>query len=114
MANCLFCKIASGEIPSKQVYSDDRFYVFEDINPQAPTHVLVIPRKHIATLNDLAPEDGPLMGDLILLAARIAKERGLGERGYRLNVNCMEGAGQTVFHLHAHLLGGRAFSWPPG
>ncbi len=114
MANCLFCKIASGEIPSKQVYSDDRFYVFEDINPQAPTHVLVIPRRHIATLNDLTPEDGPLMGDLILLASRIAKERGLGERGYRLNVNCMEGAGQTVFHLHAHLLGGRAFSWPPG
>ena len=114
MANCLFCKIASGEIPSKQVYSDDRFYVFEDINPQAPTHVLVIPRKHIATLNDLAPEDSPLMGDLILLASRIAKERGLGERGYRLNVNCMEGGGQTVLHVHAHLLGGRPFSWPPG
>ena len=114
MANCLFCKIASGEIPSKGVYSDDRFYVFEDINPQAPTHVLVIPRRHIATLKDLAPEDGPLMGDLVLLASRIAKERGLGERGYRLNLNCMEDAGQSVFHVHLHLLGGRDFTWPPG
>ena len=114
MADCLFCKIASGEIPSRKVYADDRFYAFEDIAPQAPTHFLVIPRKHIATLNDLESEDAPLMGDLILLASRLAKEKGLGERGFRLNINCKEGAGQTVLHLHAHILGGRAFHWPPG
>ena len=113
MADCLFCKIAAGEIPSRKVYEDERFYAFEDINPQAPTHVLVIPRKHIAALDDLAAEDGPLMGDLVMLAAKIARDRGLSD-GYRLNINCREQAGQTVFHVHAHLLGGRVFHWPPG
>ncbi len=114
MADCLFCMIAAGKIPSKKVYADDRYYAFEDINPQAPTHVLVIPRVHITTLNDLTPADGPLMGDMLLLAARIAKERGLGEQGYRLNFNCLEDGGQTVPHVHVHVMGGRRFSWPPG
>jgi histidine triad (HIT) family protein len=114
MSDCLFCKIAAGDIPSKQVHSDDRFYAFEDIVPQAPTHILVIPRKHVATLNDLTEADGILMGDLLLLASRIAKERGLAERGYRLTMNCLEEAGQSVFHVHLHLLGGRRFQWPPG
>ena len=113
MDDCLFCKIAAGEIPSSEVYSDDRFYAFKDIHPQAPTHILVIPRKHIATLDDLAAGDGPLMGDLVLLVARIAKELGLAD-GYRVNINCRELAGQAVFHIHAHLLGGRRFRWPPG
>jgi len=114
MADCLFCKIASGEIPSRKVYADDLFYAFEDINPQAPTHFLVIPRKHIPTMNDLEPEDASLVGNMVLLASRLAKEKGLGEKGFRLNINCKEGAGQTVFHLHAHILGGRLFGWPPG
>jgi len=114
MSDCLFCKIAAGQIPSKPVHSDDTYYAFEDIHPQAPTHVLVVPRKHIATLNDLQESDGALVGGLVMLAAKIAKERGLGTKGYRLNVNCQESAGQTVFHLHVHLLGGRRFTWPPG
>ena len=114
MSDCLFCKIAAGEIPSKKVYEDDRFYAFEDINPQAPTHVLIIPRKHIATLNDISPEDQDLLGALILLSTRIAKEKGLDKKGFRLNANCLESAGQSVFHIHFHLLGGRPFGWPPG
>ena len=114
MANCLFCKIASGEIPSKPVHSDERFYAFEDINPQAPTHFLLVPRKHIPTLDDLSAEDAALMGDLVLLASKLAREKGLGEQGYRLNINCRESAGQSVFHIHAHVLGGRPFGWPPG
>ncbi len=114
MSDCLFCKIAAGEIPSRRVHSDEEFYAFEDINPQAPTHVLVIPRRHIATLNDLRDEDAPLMGRLLVLASRIAKERGLESKGFRLNANCLESAGQSVFHVHFHLLGGRTFGWPPG
>ena len=114
MSDCLFCKIASGEIPSREVYADGRFYAFEDINPQAPVHFLVIPRRHIATLNDLAPDDGPMLGDLLLLTGKLAKDRGIAEEGWRLNFNCKEGAGQTVFHIHAHVLGGRVFTWPPG
>ena len=114
MSDCLFCEIAAGRIPSTPVFSDDEFYAFEDIHPQAPIHILVIPRKHLATLNDLSDEDAPMMGRLLLLATRIAKERGLEARGFRLNANCMESAGQTVFHIHFHLLGGRPFGWPPG
>lgn len=114
MSDCLFCEIAAGRIPSTAVYSDDEFYAFEDIHPQAPTHILVIPRKHFATLNDLREEDAPMVGRWLLLTTRIAKERGLDAKGFRLNVNCLESAGQTVFHIHFHLLGGRPFGWPPG
>jgi histidine triad (HIT) family protein len=114
MSDCLFCKIAAGQIPSKKVYADEDFYAFEDIHPQAPTHVLVIPRKHIPTLNDVTAEDTDLLGRLLLLSTRIAKERGLDTKGFRLNANCLESAGQSVFHIHFHLLGGRPFGWPPG
>ncbi len=114
MSDCLFCKIAAGEIPSHEVYSDEYFYAFEDINPQAPTHVLVIPRKHFATLNDVGEDDAEMLGRMVLIARRIARERGLGDEGYRVVANCLEAAGQTVFHIHFHLMGGRAFHWPPG
>ncbi|HTY43085.1 MAG TPA: histidine triad nucleotide-binding protein [Thermoanaerobaculia bacterium] len=112
MSDCLFCRIAAGEIPSKKVYADDRLYAFHDIAPKAPTHVLVIPRKHIARLADAGPEDRALVGDVVAGAASIARELGLEH--YRLVVNNGEGAGQTVFHLHVHLLGGRPMTWPPG
>lgn len=112
--NCLFCKIARGEIPSKRAYEDDTYYAFHDINPAAPVHALVIPKKHIATVNHLTPEDEPLVGGMFTLAARLAGEQGLAERGYRLVFNCNQDAGQTVFHIHLHLLGGRAMKWPPG
>ena len=114
MSDCLFCKIAAGEIPSRRVHSDEEFYAFEDIHPKAPSHILVIPKRHIATLNDLGEADAPLMGKLLVLASKIAKERGLDKTGFRLNANCLESAGQSVFHIHFHLLGGRPFAWPPG
>jgi len=114
MSDCLFCRIASGEVPCRRVYADEELMAFEDVNPQAPTHVLIIPRKHIPTLNDLTEEDSGLMGRLLLLASKIARERGLDRHGFRLNANCLESAGQSVFHLHFHLLGGRPFGWPPG
>jgi histidine triad (HIT) family protein len=114
MSDCLFCKIAAGEIPSRQIYADEHLVAFEDINPQAPVHFLVIPRKHIATLNDLGPADNELMGRLVLTATRLAGEKGLAATGFRLNANCLESAGQTVFHIHLHVLGGRPFGWPPG
>ena len=114
MADCLFCKIRDGEIPSKGVYQDDLCFAFRDINPQAQTHVLVVPRKHIATLNDLTPEDEPLAGHLMTVAARIARDEGHADTGWRTVVNVNRGAGQTVFHIHVHLLGGRPFGWPPG
>ncbi|HEY7368811.1 MAG TPA: histidine triad nucleotide-binding protein [Thermoanaerobaculia bacterium] len=110
--DCLFCKIASREIPSKAVFESDQIYAFEDIAPKAPTHVLVIPRKHIARLSDAAAEDAALVGEVAIAAASIARERGLAH--YRLIANNGEGAGQSVFHLHFHLMGGRPFSWPPG
>jgi len=110
--DCLFCKIAARAIPSKKVYEDEVVYAFEDIAPKAPTHVLVIPKKHIARLADASPDDGPLIGTLASRAAAIARERGLSH--YRLVLNNGEGAGQSVFHLHFHLLGGRPFAWPPG
>jgi histidine triad (HIT) family protein len=112
--SCLFCKIVAGEIPSKRIHEDDHLVAFEDINPQAPVHVLVIPKRHIATLNDLAPGDDSLVGEMVRRGAAIAKERGYADRGYRTVLNCNSDAGQTVFHIHLHLLAGRHFTWPPG
>jgi histidine triad (HIT) family protein len=112
--DCLFCRIIAGEIPGHIVYQDERVFALEDINPQAPMHLLVIPRRHIATLNDLAPEDDALLGEMMRRAAALARDRGLERRGYRTVFNCNAAAGQTVFHIHLHVLGGRAFSWPPG
>ena len=114
MSDCLFCKIVEGKIPSKKVYEDEDVVAFDDIEPQAPVHVLVIPRKHVATLNDLAPEDDAVAGKLLRVAARIAKERGISERGWRATVNVNRDAHQLVFHVHLHLMGGRSFGWPPG
>lgn len=112
--DCLFCRIIAGEIPSRQVHQDDRVVVFEDINPQAPRHVLICPRKHLATLNEVTETDEALMGHIVRVAADLAGRLGLAEEGYRLVANCQRGAGQSVFHIHFHLLGGRSFGWPPG
>jgi histidine triad (HIT) family protein len=114
MDDCIFCKIAAGEIPADLVYEDDAVVGFRDLNPQAPTHVLVIPRRHIATLNDLAPGDEAIVGRLFLAAKAIAAREGFAETGYRTVLNCNEAGGQTVFHIHLHLLGGRMMRWPPG
>lgn len=114
MNDCLFCKIAAGTIPAKVVHQDDDAVSIVDINPQAPTHLLVIPRKHIPTLNDLTPEDDALVGRLHRLAARLAAERGIAAQGWRAVFNTNPGAGQSVFHIHLHLLGGRQLTWPPG
>lgn len=114
MSDCLFCRVAAGEVPAKIVYQDDRVVAFRDINPQAPLHVLLIPRRHIATLNDLTAEDEGLVGELIRRAGLLAKEHGYHESGYRAVFNCNRGAGQSVFHIHLHLLAGRALTWPPG
>lgn len=111
---CLFCRIIAGEIPSSRVYEDDRLVAFNDINPQAPMHVLVVPREHVATLNDLEPRHDGLVGEMIRRGAAIAAERGYAASGFRTVFNTNAGAGQTVFHLHLHVLGGRTFSWPPG
>jgi len=112
--DCLFCNIAQGSIPAKVVYHDDNIIAFEDINPQAPTHIVIIPHKHIATLNDISEEDTELLGYMVETGAKLAKKFDLSEDGYRLVYNCNEGAGQSVFHIHAHLLGGRRMKWPPG
>ena len=114
MSDCLFCKIAAGEIPSTKVYEDDRLFAFEDINPAAPTHVLIIPKAHLDSMREAGEEHREMIGDILLAAGRIAKERGLSENGYRIVNNCGEDGGQTVPHLHFHLLGGRPFKWPPG
>ncbi|MFY9975585.1 MAG: histidine triad nucleotide-binding protein [Chromatiaceae bacterium] len=114
MTDTIFGKIARGEIPADLVYEDDDLVAFRDISPQAPMHILIIPRKPIPTLNDAGPEDAELIGKLFLAAARVAKEAGIAERGYRTVVNCNAAAGQTVFHLHLHVLGGRPLQWPPG
>ena len=114
MTDCLFCKIIDGKIPAAIVYQDARVVAFKDINPQAPTHVLVVPRRHIATLNDLTPDDDALIGEVIRRGAAIASGDGHGARGYRTVFNCNADAGQTVFHVHLHVLGGRTFGWPPG
>jgi histidine triad (HIT) family protein len=114
MADCLFCKIVERKIPAKIVYEDESVVAFEDINPQAPTHLLIIPRKHLDSLHDAQHEDAQLLGHLSLVARKLAHERGLESTGYRTVINTGAGAGQTVFHIHLHLLGGRPFHWPPG
>jgi histidine triad (HIT) family protein len=111
--DCLFCKIAAGEVPAKIVRQDDEVVAFEDVNPQAPTHVLLIPRNHVPRAIEVGKSLGPALGRIFEVAAEIARERGL-EEGYRLVVNNGPGAGQTVFHLHFHLIGGRGMKWPPG
>jgi histidine triad (HIT) family protein len=113
-ADCLFCKIFKGEVPSKQVYRDEDVYAFEDIRPVAPVHVLVIPREHIPSVQEVKPENAGLLFRLIDVANRIAEERGLSRDGYRLVTNKGPHAGQSVYHLHFHLLGGRSMGWPPG
>jgi histidine triad (HIT) family protein len=112
--DCLFCKIAAKEIPAKIVLETERVIAFEDREPQAPTHLLLIPREHVPSSLHVTPADHDLVGELVELAARLARERGLAEDGYRLVINTNRAAGQTVFHLHLHLLGGRRFGWPPG
>ena len=114
MNDCLFCKIVAGGIPAALVYQDDAVVAFTDINPQAPLHVLIVPRKHIATLNDLAPADDALVGSMFRAAAALAREHGYDARGYRTVFNTNREAGQTVFHIHLHLLAGRGLTWPPG
>ena len=112
--SCLFCRMVAGEIPVSKVYEDDELLAFNDINPQAPLHVLIVPRRHIATLNDLATGDDALVGSMLRTAATLAATHGYAERGYRTVFNCNGDAGQTVFHIHLHLLAGRNLSWPPG
>ena len=112
--DCLFCKIARGDIPADIIFESETAVAFRDINPQAPTHVLVIPRRHISTINDLQDGDQVVVGDLFLAAAQIAAEEGIADDGYRVVMNCNAGAGQTVFHIHLHLVGGRVMTWPPG
>ena len=112
--DCLFCRIVDGEIPADIVHESDSAIAFRDINPQAPTHVLIIPRRHISTINDLNTGDEELVGSLYLAAKEIAQQEGLADDGYRVVMNCGEGAGQSVFHIHLHLLGGRSLNWPPG
>ncbi len=114
MADCLFCKIVVGEIPGKIVHQDDDLVAFEDIDPQAPLHVLIVPRRHIATLNDLGSDDDGVVGSMVRLAAAIAADRGYAKRGYRTVLNCEQDGGQSVFHIHLHLLAGRGLAWPPG
>ena len=114
MTDCLFCKIVARQVKASIVYEDDRILAFNDISPQAPTHVLVVPKRHVATLNDLSPGDDQMVGELVRRAAAIAKERGISAGGFRTLFNTNREAGQTVFHLHLHLLGGRAMHWPPG
>jgi len=113
MDSCLFCRIIRGDLPAKKVYEDDHTFAFEDIQPQGPTHVLVVPKKHLRGLKEAEPEDAELLGHCQLVAAQIARERGI-EDGYRTILNVGPGAGQTVFHLHVHLIGGRPMKWPPG
>ena len=113
-ADCLFCKIIAREIPASIVYEDDLVLAFNDINPQGPTHVLLVPKRHIATLNDLGPEDDAIVGEVVRRAAAIAKERGIDAGGFRTVFNTNRAAGQTVFHIHLHLIGGRPLTWPPG
>lgn len=114
MSECLFCKMLKKEIPVDIVYQDDDVMAFNDINPQAPVHILVIPRNHIATINDMQAEHAEIVGKLFLAAKEIASQKGIAEGGYRTVINCNADAGQTVFHLHLHLLGGRRMDWPPG
>jgi len=111
--DCLFCKIINKEIPAEIIYEDDNVIAFNDISPQAPTHALIIPRKHIATLNDISAEDTQVVGHMVKAAATIAKQLGIDESGYRTVFNCNSDGGQTVYHIHLHLLGGKPMGWPP-
>lgn len=112
--DCIFCKIAAGAIPATLVHQDEHVVAFRDLNPQAPTHILIIPRQHIATVNDLNEENAAVLGRLFLAARKLAAELGFADDGYRLVMNTNAAAGQTVFHIHLHLLAGRNFAWPPG
>jgi histidine triad (HIT) family protein len=114
VADCLFCKIVAGQIPATIVFQNDHVVAFKDITPRAPTHVLIVPRRHIASLNELGPDDDALVGEMVRAGAGIAKDQGHADRGYRTVFNCNADAGQTVFHIHLHLLGGRTMAWPPG
>lgn len=114
MSDCIFCKIAGKKIPAKILYEDDLSLAFEDITPQAPVHTLIIPKKHISTTLEISEEDSALIGHLVRTAAKIAKDKGIDGKGFRLVMNTNADAGQTVFHIHLHLLGGRAMHWPPG
>jgi len=112
--DCLFCRIAAGEVPATIVHQDDLVVAIRDVAPRAPTHVLLMPRAHIGSAADLTEADGPLLGRLFAVAARVARDEGIAERGYRITTNAGAWGGQTVPHLHLHLMGGRPFSWPPG
>ncbi|MBQ4110785.1 MAG: histidine triad nucleotide-binding protein [Clostridia bacterium] len=114
MENCIFCKIINGEIPSTKVYEDDLVYAFNDLEPTAPLHCLIVPKKHICCANEIMEEDEALIGHIFRVAVKIAKEKGFSENGYRIVNNCGKDAGQTVFHIHFHLLAGREFGWPAG
>ena len=114
MENCIFCRIVSGDMASDKIYEDEEILAFNDINPKAPTHIIVIPKAHIATLNDLDDGHAVLVGKLFLAAQRMAKEQGFAEAGYRTVINCNRLAGQSVFHIHLHVLAGRLMGWPPG
>ena len=114
MTDCLFCKMIAGEIQPDIVFEDDEVLAFRDVNPQAPVHVLVIPKSHIATTNELTPEHAGLVGKMVLAARQIAADEGVAEPGYRMVMNCNSEAGQSVYHIHLHLLGGRPMNWPPG
>ena len=114
MPDCLFCRIIAGEIPGAIVYQDDRVVAFKDINPQAPMHLLIVPRQHVGSLNDLSAADDGIVGEMVRRAASLAAENGHADGGYRTVFNCNADAGQTVFHIHLHVLGGRRLGWPPG
>ncbi|MBI4488966.1 MAG: histidine triad nucleotide-binding protein [Deltaproteobacteria bacterium] len=114
MSDCLFCGIVRGDIKGEIVYQDNTLVAFKDINPKAPVHLLIVPRRHISTLLDVGLEDKGVIGDIFHLAARLARDQGISKDGFRLVVNCGPAAGQSVYHIHFHLLGGRSFTWPPG
>lgn len=114
MSDCIFCKIINKEIPAEIIYEDENLLAFKDINPVSSIHILIIPKRHISTLLDLTDEDTDLVGQIVLVAKKLAEELGLENKGFRLVSNCREDGGQTVYHIHFHLLGGRAFTWPPG
>jgi histidine triad (HIT) family protein len=114
LIECLFCKLVRGEIPAAVIYEDERLIAFKDINPQAPLHALIVPKRHIASLNDLSADDDPLVGEMVRRAAAIARDAGYAERGFRTVFNTNAEAGQTVFHIHLHVLAGRGLTWPPG
>lgn len=114
MSSCIFCRIIEGSIPAKMVYQDEHTFAFDDVNPQAPVHTLVVPKRHVESVQNLGESDQTLMARLLLTCARVAKDKGLSERGFRLVLNTGRDGGQTVFHLHFHVMGGRHMTWPPG